>query len=300
MDIVTHGMMGLAIAAPFLATEPGAAVGFILGSTLPDLDAFSRCFGRRAFLRWHQGWTHSVPVQLLTGGLVWGVSRWIAPEFSTLVLGLLAGATVHSLLDLTNTYGIRISAPFSRQRFCFEWMFFIDSGVLLLTALALVPALGSLIGGKEADTNAAVLYAIALVVYTCLKAGLRRRARRLASDNAVSVIPSAMWPWMFLVCERSGGFVVTSKLNALTGRSMEMSRHFIHDDEFIELLSKTPEFRTMSELSPAYHVIDRREADGDIYIRCRDMRIVNFDTSFGMLDVTFNREQQATAVELHV
>ena len=48
MDIVTHGMMGIVLASPFAASEPAAAGAFMLGSVFPDLDAFSRVFGKRA------------------------------------------------------------------------------------------------------------------------------------------------------------------------------------------------------------------------------------------------------------
>ena len=300
MDIVTHGMMGLAVAAPFLGTDTGAAVGFILGSTLPDLDAFSRCFGKRAFLKWHQGWTHSMPVQIAFGTTGCLIVKWVAPELATLIVGLLAGAMTHSLLDLTNTYGIRIVAPFSRRRFCFEWMFFIDSVVLLLTVVALVPAVRSLLFGYPANQMAAILYMVSFVLYAGLKATLRRRASFLASADAVSVIPSAMWPWMFFECRRSGNEVTSSKLNAITGTSCEVARHKIHDDEFADELSAVDEFQTMSDLSPAYHVVERREDGSDIHIQCRDMQILNFNTSFGILDVKFNNDLEPTSVSLNV
>lgn len=300
MDIVTHGMMGLAVAAPFLGTETGGAVGFVLGSTLPDLDAFSRCFGKRAFLHWHQGWSHSLPVQLTAGASAWLVTQWLAPDFATLIIGLLVGAMTHSLLDLSNTYGIRIAAPFSRRRFCFEWMFFIDSVVLLLTFAALVPAVRTLVAGSEPNPTAAFAYVVSLVVYAITKAFLRRQAGRLAETEAVSVIPSALWPWVFFICQRTEREVTSSKLNVVTNRSKVIARYPVYDEEFADELSRIEEFRAMSALSPAYHVIERSEEGDDIRIRCRDMRILNFDTSFGILDVTFDKNRHPTAITLNV
>ena len=62
MDIVTHGMMGIVIAAPFAQDHPGPAVALMMGSVLSDLDAFSRLGGRRNFLRCHQTYTHALPI----------------------------------------------------------------------------------------------------------------------------------------------------------------------------------------------------------------------------------------------
>ena len=54
MDIVTHAMMGAITASTLAEDQPEAAAAFLLGSVLPDLDAPSRCFGKRALLRfWH-------------------------------------------------------------------------------------------------------------------------------------------------------------------------------------------------------------------------------------------------------
>ena len=71
MDIVTHAMMGAIAASPFLQSHPEAAVAFVFGSVAPDLDAFSRVFGRRAFLSAHQTWSHSLPVIAVIGLVGW-------------------------------------------------------------------------------------------------------------------------------------------------------------------------------------------------------------------------------------
>jgi len=57
VDIVTHAMMGLVAASPFAGERPEAAAAFAAGSVLPDLDALSRVFGKRAFLACHQTWS---------------------------------------------------------------------------------------------------------------------------------------------------------------------------------------------------------------------------------------------------
>ena len=301
MDIVTHGMMGVAIAGSMLGSHTGLSVGFILGSVIPDLDSISRCFGQRAFLEWHQGWTHSLPLQLTLGFCSWLLMGWLAPEFSGIPVGLTAGAMLHSLLDLINTYGIRIAAPFSMRRYCAEWLFFIDSVVLVLTVAALVPAVRSLVMGAEPSPTISAVYVASLLAYAGGKAALKKRAVRIAGSNVVSVIPSALWPWVYFVCKRDGGLVTSTKLNVVTGCSEVIAEHVILDERYREQLEKLPEFSSMRSLSPAYHVIDHSpEEDGSVTLRCRDMRIVNFDTSFGILDVKLSPAGELQTARLHV
>src|SRR5689334_2978154 len=134
MDIVTHAGIGLVAASPFLTDRPEFAVGTVAGSVLPDLDAFCRLRDKTAFLRAHQTWSHALPVQItfsIGTALFGSLLGWRGIEIG---IGLLAGLLGHSLLDLTNTYGVAWLTPFSRRRVCFEWVFFID--VIVLVALA--------------------------------------------------------------------------------------------------------------------------------------------------------------------
>ena len=71
MDVVTHGMIGLVVASPLASTHPEASAAFMFGSVLPDLDAASRIFGKRAFLHAHQTYTHSTPIILAVGAAFW-------------------------------------------------------------------------------------------------------------------------------------------------------------------------------------------------------------------------------------
>lgn len=300
MDIVTHGMMGLVIAGPFLGTETAVSAGFVMGCVVPDLDALSRCFGKRAFLEWHQGWTHSLPV-ISSGGLLgWLGLKLFAPEWSGLAVGIAGGAAFHSLLDLANTFGVRILAPFSMRRFCWEWLFFIDSVVITLTIAALIPVLSSLLNAAAPPILISGAYCVALGAYIGIKAGLKRRAHRLWGAAAVAVIPSALTPWMFYVCERSGNEVRSWLLNALIGSRRKTGEVRILDAEFRQYVESLPEFRAMAALSPAYHVVECTEEADRKTIRCRDLRIVNFKTSFGMLDVTFGPQFTVETVNLHV
>ena len=148
MDIVTHALMGVAVAGPCLITAPAASAGFILGSVLPDLDAFSRIFGKKCFLTWHQTFTHSLGA-MLTVAIAGFICLAIQSEIAYAFFGISGGMLFHSLLDYTNTFGVKLGFPFSQRRICLEWIFFllgqqqltIMPKLLLLSKLLLVPPL---------------------------------------------------------------------------------------------------------------------------------------------------------------
>ena len=71
MNIITHALSGVVIAAPLFPERPLTATCVVLGSVLPDIDVVMRVFGKVSFLRWHQTFTHSVPVILPQTACLW-------------------------------------------------------------------------------------------------------------------------------------------------------------------------------------------------------------------------------------
>ena len=65
----------------------------------------------------------------------------------------------HSLLDLTNTYGVAWFMPFSNRRFCLEWVFFIDAVVLASLGVVLGLILVLVTGWLPFDPICAILVA---------------------------------------------------------------------------------------------------------------------------------------------
>ena len=94
MDIVTHAMAGLVVAAPLAPSHPVTAVCVALGCVAPDLDVLTRLLGKRAFLQAHQTYSHSLPViaTVTVGGLaIWrllGVPEpWAPAAMGAAMLG---------------------------------------------------------------------------------------------------------------------------------------------------------------------------------------------------------------------
>jgi membrane-bound metal-dependent hydrolase YbcI (DUF457 family) len=299
MDIVTHAGIGVIAAAPFLASRPELALGLVAGSVLPDLDALSRIFGKLAFLRQHQTWSHALLIQALLSVAAGFIAALWELNGVSLALGMFAGFALHTLLDWSNTLGVTLLAPFSRRRFRLEWVFFIDAIVLVATGIAVTGSLRELSREGMVSGRYAIAFFTSMGAYFFAKGVLRHRAGRLAPE-ARSLVPSALVPWRYYGFVPTGDRVRLFQLNALTGREKTIATHVVLDADYAGALRELPEFNLMRELSPAYHVVSAvTEATGQ-RISCRDLRTRNFGSTFGDLEVVLDAGGKVTGTKFHV
>lgn len=148
MDNVTHSLVGWALAeAGLKRTTPLATTTLILAANLPDLDGTVYLFGGSVqALGFRRGWTHGVlamlilPLLLTAAMLGWSrVRRRRSSIRGGWLLALAAiGVWSHPLLDLLNTYGVRLLMPFSSRWFYGDALFIVDPwvwGTLLIGIL---------------------------------------------------------------------------------------------------------------------------------------------------------------------
>ncbi len=154
MDNLTHTLVGLALADSGLkrTTRFGTAV-LVVGANLPDLDGLVYFAGSGTdALAFRRGWTHGVlamvvlPLLLTAAALGWsrlagrrrdeGLAIQADPGW------LLRLATIgiwsHPLLDLLNTYGVRLLMPFSGKWFYGDALFIIDPWVWAVLLLGII------------------------------------------------------------------------------------------------------------------------------------------------------------------
>jgi inner membrane protein len=298
MDVATHAGIGFIGASPFLASQPELGLGILAGSVLPDLDALLRLGGKEFFLRGHQRWSHALPIQAVFS-VACGFMAWLG-GLNGLELGggLFVGLAVHSLLDLTNTYGVAWLFPFSRRRACLSWVFFIDAVVLVATAAMLVIVVPLSFKVGNVSPTYAIVFLAFLFAYILAKGMLRKRALGFC-PNARSMTPSALVPWHYFGTEREGDFLNSFRINALTGGRTHLAKVTILDDNFAPLMSAVPEYRLMRELSTEYHVVQATPEGAQTHVFCRDMRIRNFGTTFGDLEVWLDANKQIIRSRFH-
>ncbi|NJD35729.1 MAG: metal-dependent hydrolase [Betaproteobacteria bacterium] len=152
MDILTHAVMGAALAAgvasfrhrgekSVLATRRLAAGIGALAGLLPDADALIQS-GSDALLvlDYHRHFTHAlafVPIGALVAALLlWPLLRRRI-DMTTLYLCCLAGYLPHPLLDACTSYGTHLWLPFSQRREAWNLIAVVDPLFTLLLAVPL-------------------------------------------------------------------------------------------------------------------------------------------------------------------
>lgn len=299
MDIVTHACIGLIAAAPALSSHPELALGLVAGSVLPDLDALSRLFGKRAFLRSHQTWSHALPVHAAMSTLAGLLAHVCGVDGLLLGSGLFAGLAIHTLLDFSNTLGVTLLAPFCRKRECLEWVFFIDTFVLLLTFAATTQTLWLFYRNGDVPAGYAEVFFGILAAYFAAKGLLRKRAGTLAPES-ITLMPSALWPWRFFGVAETGKCISLFQINTITERQRMISTLEVLDATHAGLLAEVPEFKLMRGLSPAYHVVSAEKTEAGELVACRDLRTRNFKTTFGNLEVLLDASKRVIRTTFHV
>ncbi|HET8623607.1 MAG TPA: metal-dependent hydrolase [Gemmatimonadales bacterium] len=204
MDNLAHTLAGAALAkVGFERRSPLAMPTLLLAANLPDVDVLAYLESPLFALTFRRGWTHGIlamllmPLWLASVMLAWdrGVRRRRRPaaavaRFSDLWIIGLIGVLSHSLLDLLNTYGVRLLMPFSGRWFYADTLFIIDpwlSGALALTWVA--GAVGnrqSRIGGNGVRRATRVLGLVALA-YIAGMYVLGQATRAAAADGAAGV-----------------------------------------------------------------------------------------------------------------
>ena len=284
MDIVHHtliGGAGLLVASAHGQPEAGAM--FVLGSVFPDLDVFLMLFGKRFYLRHHQGITHSLllsplyalllslPLLLLPGAWAW-----------TAVAGAWLGLLLHVLLDWFNTFRIALLAPLNKQRYSLDAVFFIDGVSLLLTGgfYSLY-----LYGGL---TISAALYPLLFTGYFGGKLLLQRRVKRAL--GAGYVIPSAWNPFAFHVLLESPAGLTTFLYNSLTGSRKYQREYQQAPPEHYRLAERSQVFRDMQSISRALQIPAVQSDEAGTEIRAEDLAVRNFGGRFGRTVLKFDRQ----------
>ena len=141
MDNLAHTLAGLALAEAGLKRRSALATATLaIAANLPDIDAITYVVGRDVdALAFRRGWTHG-PVAMivlplvLTGIMVlWDRTfrhrpgrRRTPVNAGWLFLIAFIGVLSHPLLDLLNSYGVRLLMPFSDTWFYGDALFIID------------------------------------------------------------------------------------------------------------------------------------------------------------------------------
>jgi inner membrane protein len=137
MDNLCHTLVGAALGEAGLKrrTRFGSAT-LMIASNLPDIDVLVFATGTPS-VAFRRGWTHGILADLLLPPLLAGVMLFVGSRRATaspqppvrpmhLLLLSYIGVILHVLMDLLNTYGVRLLMPFSQHWFYGDVLFIID------------------------------------------------------------------------------------------------------------------------------------------------------------------------------
>ena len=150
MDNLAHTLAGAALAKAGLDRRtPLATPTLLIAANLPDIDVLAHLRDPLFALTFRRGWTHGVLAMVVLPALLAGiVAAWdrhlrrrrrpdaIPANGRALLLLSGVGVLSHPLLDLLNTYGVRLLMPFSGRWFYGDTLFIVDPWLWALLAAA--------------------------------------------------------------------------------------------------------------------------------------------------------------------
>jgi inner membrane protein len=199
MDPLTHTATGLFLSRAGLNRwTPSATAILILAANIPDCDIVAALRGSASYLVWHRHITHSLiamPVMaLLSVALVRVVFRRQVQWKGAFAAALIAVAS-HLLLDLTNTYGIRLLLPFSSQWSRLDIAPLPDIVVWIILGLGIAgPFLSRLVGSEISSGSMRVRsYGRGGAIFALTAFALYDGGRALLHSRATGMLESRLY-----------------------------------------------------------------------------------------------------------
>ncbi len=267
MDPVTHGIVGLAIAA--VAGEPAAvtnpyAIGCMLGAIIPDGDIVMQLKGHYSYLKNHRGVSHSLPFALLYGGAITLLLSMIFPGavFLKLFLYSLAGCLSHLILDITNSYGAQIFWPVFNKKFTTDLLLVYDPILLILSLVIIIPAFRAIIH----PMLAILLFMSYIGIRSWMKSYVKKTVKKSMDKDGdikfIRVLPSivGLLKWHFIV--KFGDRRVVGEINLFPRRVKVIDVLENLDTELYDAVKNTKIAEFFGEFTPIFHVTCKKLALG--------------------------------------
>jgi inner membrane protein len=298
MEPVTQALAAVALArCGFKRVTPMALPIIVTAGLAPSLDWLSVIGGARAYLAGHRTATDSLVGIVALAALIAGAFIPIGRRFGKPVRFLpafcaaLAGGGLHALLDLTNSYGVKLLWPFSARWFAWDLTAPLDPWILfLLLAGLLIPALfrmiteeiGAKTKRKTVDRGATVALAM-VAVFCCARLVLQQRAAaelearvyRGEAPNAAAAFPRSASPlfWTGVVDTDDTMDEVEVSFSPGVPFDPESARVFYKAEPSLALEAAQRSDVGIEFLEFARFPLARVQRDGDGYrIELRDLR----------------------------
>lgn len=311
MDNICHTLAGAALAQAGLKKQtPLATATLLIAANLPDVDVISLAWGSTAGLAFRRGWTHGVlalaiwPLLLAGAMLLFDrLGRRRGARFGPLVLLAAIGVASHPLLDLLNTYGVRLLMPFSDRWYYGDTLFIVDVWAWLALGAGVALSVRAERRGRPdwpVPARAALLlataYTLAMLTLGRLAASQARFELQAAGAPVRRVLasPQPLTPVARrIVADEGDGYVVGE---IRTGGNLQVSGHWPkrnpadpHEHPAVALAAATPDGAAFLRWAryPTY-IVDLR--GGSTLVHFIDLRYARTpDDAFGTIAVPIQR-----------
>ena len=202
MDPLTHTAAGLFLGRAGLKRfTPRAVPILLLAANIPDIDILARASGSLSYLHFHRHLTHSLIAMPLMAILPVALVRFAGRKpihWLGAFLISLAAVAAHLLLDLTNSYGVRLLLPFSQRWFRLDLTSVVDLCTWAAIAFAIAgPFLSKLVGSEmQPRRSGAATYGRGFAIFGLFFLLLYNTGRFVAHQRAIAILESRMYKGM--------------------------------------------------------------------------------------------------------
>jgi len=296
MDPITHGIIGLGIAAlsgePISFTNP-VVLGSVIGAMSPDIDILVRYWGNYEYLKHHRGPTHSIlGLGALTTVISIGLHLLFRDfSFTSIFIWTLFGSISHTIFDGLNSYGVRPLMPFIKRKYSGSLLMLYDP---FLTVLSISLALYS--GSRIVKLVIALL---SLVIYITTRLYMRRKAKDIICKTyeesleplKVSILPSMLnlFKWDFIV--ETNKHNIVGQINLVNKKVSIRKKLNKVNHKLMKHLQNTRLGKYFSEFTPITHVEIIKEETKTI-LKVIDLRYIMKNNFMHHATITFNQEEE--------
>ncbi len=303
MDPVTHGIIGLGIAAlsgqPIDITNP-IALGTVLGAMSPDIDIIVKYWGDYEYLKHHRGLTHSVfGIIGLSTAISAGLSLMFTEySFFSIFIWTMLGTLSHTFFDALNSYGVRPFLPFTNKKYLASILMLYDP---FITALCLGLAVVNVERTVKIATSVVLLttYIIfRLLVKTKASRAIRKKYNISKDESNVYILPALMnfFKWDFIIDTDKQNIV--GQYNFLTNKITIRKELIKEKHSLIRYAYETKLGRYFTEFTPITHV-EVVEQERDTILKITDLRYIMRNNFMHHATIVFNKDTKVEKQIFH-
>lgn len=303
MDPVTHGIIGLGIAALSgqpISIENPLVVGAVLGAVAPDLDVVVKYWGNYQYLKHHRGVSHSIiGLAGISLAITFGLSLFYKEaSFLNLFLWVFLGSASHTFFDILNSYGVRPLLPFNNKK--------IVAGLLMLYD-PFITALSLGLIFINVDRTTKVLGTVILVsLYIVFRILIKNRVKRILNNrfkieerkSTLYVLPAMMnfFKWDFVI--QTKGYNIVGQINFITNKIKIKKKLIKENSKLIKKAYKTDLGKYFREFSPVTHV-EIVEQNNSIELKITDLRFYLRNNFMHHVTIVFDENNQVIEKAFH-